>query len=336
MRLTKLAAAAAALSLSLTGAATAGAAVYTIGPTNLGPDALTPGVVQNYGTDDETFINRDLPLGSVPSIGSPGDIVTWRINAGTTGPVRLVVLHPTGVPGEYAVTAADDQVAGQLGVNTFTPSTPIPIAAGDTIGIVQLPGGALPRYGDDPSTATWVKSGALAPMSPTTGQTFTAPVAPAVVTLYNADVDDAVAPPTPPTPPTPPAPKAPVVETPVVGTVSQAVGTTAGGADLVITGANFTADSRVFFGDVEATSVTVDRFDRLSVVVPPQGPGTVEVRVLNAAGVGAVVGVYTYAGEPAAAPAAPVAAPPVAVAPEKPKKAKKGKGKTKKAAKAKR
>ncbi len=182
--------------LSLVAAAPAAAvppsSTHTIGPIDLN-DQVMP-----FGTDDETFINQTLPLGSQPSIGDAGRVTTWRANVLTAGPIRLAVVHPTGSPGEFTVTGTDDQVAAQAGVNEFTPESPLPIAAGDTIALIQVPGGAVPRYSNNPGTTFWVKSGAITPMSPATGETFTAPVAPAGAVLFNADVDTSPAAPSTP------------------------------------------------------------------------------------------------------------------------------------------
>jgi outer membrane protein OmpA-like peptidoglycan-associated protein len=186
-----------ALATALTAAAVLGGASTASaagGATTVGPTDLTTAVMP-FGTDDETFINNDVPPGSLATSPSSGRIVNWRANVLTTGPIRLAVVTPKSSPGEYTVTAIDEQVAGSVGVNTFTPSTPLAIANGQTIALIQIPGGAVPRYGDDPSATFWVKSGAIAPMTPTAGQTFTAPVNVGGAVLFNADVATVVDPP---------------------------------------------------------------------------------------------------------------------------------------------
>jgi hypothetical protein len=118
--------------------------------------------------------------------------------------------------------------------------------------------------------------------------------------------------PEPPPVAEPSATPAPLV--PVIGLLSQASGSTAGGDALTISGENFLVGSQVRFGGIPALSVTVDRFDRLTAIAPPHEPGTVRVEVRNDAGDSPVVaaGTYTYVGDPAPVPPATAPVPPPA------------------------
>jgi hypothetical protein len=141
--------------------------------------------------------------------------------------------------------------------------------------------------------------------------------------------------PEPPPAPEPPATPAPLV--PVIGLLSQASGSTAGGDALTIHGENFLVGSQVRFGGIPALSVTVDRFDRLTAIAPPHEPGTVRVEVRNDAGDSPVVaaGTYTYVGDPTPVPPTTAPVTPPAAAPT-PKVAKtKAKAKAKHRSKAK-
>ena len=70
---------------------------------------------------------------------------------------------------------------------------------------------------------------------------------------------------------------------PTIKSISPDRGTTLGGTTVIIKGDNFRSGCRVFFGTVEAASVTYVRYDELKVVTPPHAKGTVDVSVRNPA-----------------------------------------------------
>ena len=71
-----------------------------------------------------------------------------------------------------------------------------------------------------------------------------------------------------------------VVEaSPVVTNVSPTQGSVLGGTTVTLTGSNFRSGSIVTFGDVEATSVTVDSSTQITAVSPANNMETVEVKV---------------------------------------------------------
>lgn len=72
-------------------------------------------------------------------------------------------------------------------------------------------------------------------------------------------------------------------ETPTVTVVSPAEGFEAGGASVTITGTNLDGATAVSFGDVPATSFTVNATGTITAVAPA-GTGTVDIRVLTPSG----------------------------------------------------
>jgi len=67
--------------------------------------------------------------------------------------------------------------------------------------------------------------------------------------------------------------------TPVITAVSPALGSAAGGSNVVISGAGFVAGASVKFGDAPATNVTVLTPNVLTATAPPGTPGTATVSV---------------------------------------------------------
>jgi hypothetical protein len=193
------------------GAATASAEPVTIGPPDLTIDTWS------MGLSGDTIVNRQMPAGVSNVAPRDGRLVRWRVNAASTGPLRMIVVRPTG-PMAFTVVGTDDVTVPAAGVNTFTPAAPIALAAGDSVGLVdQGPGGAKPRAASfsGPETFT-VKPQGVAPANPATGEAFAGVAAPVGMMLLNADVDDVIA--ATPASPEPPAPAVvaapPVAEAP--------------------------------------------------------------------------------------------------------------------------
>jgi hypothetical protein len=92
--------------------------------------------------------------------------------------------------------------------------------------------------------------------------------------------------------------------TPVVSGLDQSFGSTAGGNTVTINGLNFSGGAgltQVFFGTTPASNVSVLSDTQLTVTVPPETGGTVDVTVKSPYGTSATVGVdqYTYGSPPA-------------------------------------
>lgn len=79
---------------------------------------------------------------------------------------------------------------------------------------------------------------------------------------------------------------------PTLGSISPASGPVSGGSVVTLIGTNFTATSRVYFGDRIATSITLVDSEHLSVSTPPSSAGNVRVRVVNADGQGTTATIY--------------------------------------------
>ena len=71
---------------------------------------------------------------------------------------------------------------------------------------------------------------------------------------------------------------------PVVGSVSPGLGTSAGGSSVVILGSNFQSHATVSFGSVPAAAVYFNSISNLTAVTPAEASGTVNVIVTNADG----------------------------------------------------
>jgi hypothetical protein len=71
---------------------------------------------------------------------------------------------------------------------------------------------------------------------------------------------------------------------PAITGVSPAMGSTAGGTSVTITGARFTGATAVTFGGVNATSYTVNSATQITAVAPAHTAGTVGVQVVTPSG----------------------------------------------------
>jgi hypothetical protein len=68
---------------------------------------------------------------------------------------------------------------------------------------------------------------------------------------------------------------------PMVDSLSQSSGSSAGGDTITIRGQNFTDGTGVLFGGVPANSVTLVNYSTLRVVTPPHAAGAVDVKIVN-------------------------------------------------------
>jgi hypothetical protein len=98
---------------------------------------------------------------------------------------------------------------------------------------------------------------------------------------------------------------------PVVTAVTPAVGSTAGGTLVTVTGSGFTGTTSVTFGGVAGTSVSVLSATSLTVVSPAHAAGTVDVIVTTAAGSSAnsAADNFTYTGAPTVTAVSPTTGP---------------------------
>jgi hypothetical protein len=96
---------------------------------------------------------------------------------------------------------------------------------------------------------------------------------------------------------------------PTIAEATPASGPIEGGGTIIVTGSYFRDGTGVTFGDVPASSVTVERYDRITVLVPPHDPGVVELRVTTYAGSAAIPYEYVAPPAPPVVVSAPSAAP---------------------------
>lgn len=83
---------------------------------------------------------------------------------------------------------------------------------------------------------------------------------------------------------------------PTIASVTPAIGPTAGGTLVIITGAYLSASPSVFFGGIAASSVSVNSATQITAIAPPHTGGFVDVLVTTTGGSASLAGVndFTY------------------------------------------
>jgi IPT/TIG domain len=242
-----------------------------------------------------TDFDRALGAGTL-AVPFDGVIVRWRLDIATGGgssTYQLRVLRPAGGSSYTGAGTGPAQMAPAAGVNMLALAAPLPVRAGDLIG-VNCPNGA-----PAPFSVTAAPASAYAFFSSTLADGSTASPANTLSgeeELINADV----------------------VGVPSVTAVSPASGSTAGGAAVTISGSHLADATGVTFGGTPATAVSAVSDSLLTATAPAHAAGGVDVVVSDAAGQSAVGAgdAFTYQAAPAApAPPAPLAPAPVPVAP---------------------
>jgi hypothetical protein len=100
--------------------------------TVIGTASATPGVGCRY-LDTVQLSSAGISF-AVPAPG--GQITQWSTLALTNvGPAGLLVWRPTATPGTFTLVAATTPVPLVAGPNTFNLTTPIPVNAGDLLGL---------------------------------------------------------------------------------------------------------------------------------------------------------------------------------------------------------
>jgi IPT/TIG domain-containing protein/PASTA domain-containing protein len=252
IKLRKLSVVFGAIAASLAFAASAQAAIVTVGSTATVP--LSSATIGNPAT----IINS--------AVGSPGAILTspvsgvivrWNVTGFVGGPFRLRVLTPLGGTG-YMATGTS---APMVPVSTATHTTPtnLPIAAGQMVavdnanasdqeGYIASPGGSYSFF--VPPLADGASDNAVGPF-------------PGAEFLFNAEVQ-------------------PV---PGISAVSPAKGSYKGGTVVLIGGHDFTGASAVKFGATPAAIYSVESDSLIRAVAPANPkPGRVDVSVTTIAG----------------------------------------------------
>jgi hypothetical protein len=237
---------------ALVAAVTAGATTVTVG------SVLPPTFKSTPFEGVRTLFNSTLPEGG-SNLGSPvnGAIVRWKMQGAVGGPFTLRVLHPNGSGAFTPVESSESVRPLGTGIETF--STQLPIHAGDTIavdstnatdeiGIAEVPLAGYGIFSQPPMEGT-----TLAPSEVRGGHELE----------LAAEVQPA----------------------PAITGVSPFEGSVLGGEEVTITGTNLNGASAVTFGEVPATSFTVEGEETIHAVAPPQAQvGTVGVTVTTLAG----------------------------------------------------
>ena len=73
-------------------------------------------------------------------------------------------------------------------------------------------------------------------------------------------------------------------QTATITALSASTAPPSGGIPITITGTNFDANTKVMFGNVAASSVTYVSPTQLTVIVPPENPGTVDISIVTGSG----------------------------------------------------
>jgi hypothetical protein len=205
--------------------------------------------------------------GLVDVAPASGLITSWRIKG--SGSPSLHVLRPTAEEGEWAG-------GGATGVATNLSGGPnaahLAVQAGDLIGVDLPESGALVQFVETPGPEviqfTPIIEEGVGQFEEFTGGGNK-------LLLVSADV----------------------VLTPLLGSLSPAAGSTAGGNAVTITGQYLDGTTSVTFGSSPASSFSVDSASQITAIAPSSIPSTVDVRVTGPGGSSAVglADHYTYA-----------------------------------------
>ncbi len=256
--------AAAVAMLAMQGAAAA--APVTIGQ-------LAPGVaVTNCGTSPFDLVQPTVTSGNSYVVPAGGVVVTaWSTNvpAGAGQMLEMKVFRPAGGTSYTVVGHDGPRALTPGGVNTF--STRIFVQAGDVLGdtIAGTASNAcdFPVPGDThPERAGDLADGSTGDFNSTSSNTRVNVTA--VVRFL-----------------------------PGISSVAPASGGIGGGTPVTIAGHDFSDATAVSFGEVPASSYTVNSDGSITAVSPPESPGVVDVRVTTPAGQTAVTSadVFTFA-----------------------------------------
>ena len=225
-----------------------------------------------------TFTNTALATGLLKA-PFDGVIVRWRLAISTGAGAfayKLRVLRPAGGKSYTAVGTGPAQLAPLAGANLLTLPTPLPIEAGDIIGVDCPNGAPTPASVTAPSGSTYAFF-----TTPPLAEGDTKPVAnqiPGDEELIAADV----------------------VGAPVLTAATPSLGPTAGGTAVTIAGSRLAEVTAVTFGGVPATDVTALSDSEVRATAPPHAAGAADVRAGNVAGQSPTVaaGSFTYVAPP--------------------------------------
>ena len=250
------------------------AVTVTVGPNPLPPTVNAPWYI--LGANSFTVVGTAYSPDPSDYMAAPADgtVTGFRLIGvrGTGGILELKVVHPDG-NGNFTGTQTSADAAD---INGNLNATSLPIQAGDRVGVRVFGGNS----GQTSSmTSSGSNKGQSLYFSGSLGATPAAPgsnAAPTEVPQVNADVS---------------------LLGPVVDGISPTSGQQAGGETVTITGQHLAVATGVTFGGVPATTFSGNN-TQLTATAPPQGAGTVDVRVTTAGGTSATSSAarYTYEG----------------------------------------
>jgi IPT/TIG domain/PASTA domain len=238
-----------ACAAALLSAASAQAAIVTVGtPLNLTFSPAACGLAC-------TVTNTALPeTGAAVNSPVDGAVIRWHILKGLSGKKYMLrVLTPAG--GTTFTGAGTSAAATAAGAGLETFETALPIKAGQTIGLDIEAGGQIGI----------AAGGAYAVWSPPLADGATAPgsAGPGNRLAFNAEI----------------------LPPPGLTAIAPNSGSIAGGTPVLIAGTDFASVKAVSFGGAPATSFAINSENAITAVAPPSaGPGTVDVRVTTVAG----------------------------------------------------
>jgi hypothetical protein len=247
-------------------AVAAGATTVTVG------SVLPPTFTSTPFEGVRSQFNTTLPETGA-SVASPvnGEIVRWKVVGAVGGPFTLRVLHPNGA-GAYTATGTS-QPAKPAGPGIETFPTQLAIHSGDLISVDSS------NPTDEIGVATVAGAGyGIFSAPPFEGSTN----APAL-SRSGAEIELA----------------AEVQPAPAITNVTPNGGSVLGGEKVTITGTNLAGASAVMFGDVPASTFTVEGEEKITAVAPPQSKvGRVDITATTLAGVSPTVRAdsFYYAG----------------------------------------
>lgn len=236
----------------LLAAAAAQASTVTIG------SVLPPVTGSEPFTSVRTQFNTALPEAGA-KLTSPvtGVIVRWRVIGAKGGPFYLRVLRPNNSGAYEAAGTSLPATPADTGLQTFTAN--LPIKAGDMIGID--PSNASDEIGY--AEASGAKYAYIFP-PPFDGST----VAPSG-TVAGKEIELS----------------AEVQPAPAITTVTPSSGSATGGTKVTITGTNLAGASAVKFGEIAATSFSVESETKIVATAPrSKKAGKVDISVTTLAG----------------------------------------------------
>jgi hypothetical protein len=255
-----------AVAWSLVAAVSAGAQTVTVG-------SVLPPVFKSTPFEGvRTQFNTTLPEGGA-NLGSPvnGAILRWKMQGAVGGPFTLRILRPNGLGAFTPVAASQSVRPNGTGIETF--QTQLPIHTGDLIavdssnatdeiGVAEVSGAGFGIFSQPPLEGTTLAASEI---------------------KSGKEIELA----------------AEVQPAPAITGVTGTEGSVLGGEEVSIAGTNLNGATAVSFGEVPATSFTVEGEELIRAVVPPQAQiGTVDVTATTLAGESPLVATdrFTYRG----------------------------------------